>query len=201
MLSGWVLLPLCACLFWSTPGITGFPASGLPAETGPDEQLERVEALGRLINRRLSLMKDVAAYKWEHRIPIEDLQREKEVLESSIQAAESMGLNPTASSRFFEQQIELAKSVQQYWFDQWESKGFEQYDYADLTTEIRPVLLELGDKILFSVANLDLQQDLKRKKIKRLSRRFAGTINTIGVARTDKKALFESVQKIITKRS
>ena len=146
-------------------------------------------------------MKDVAAYKWEHRIPIEDLQREKEVLESSIQAAESMGLNPTASSRFFEQQIELAKSVQQYWFDHWESKGFEQYDYADLTTEIRPVLLELGDKILFSVANLDLQQDLKRKKIKRLSRRFAGTINTIGVARTDKKALFDSVLKIITKRS
>ena len=37
--------------------------------------------LGALVRDRLSLMNNVAAYKWAHGLPIEDLAREQIVLE------------------------------------------------------------------------------------------------------------------------
>lgn len=101
-----------------------------------------------LVAQRLSYMKDVAAYKWQHKLPIENQTREAVVLESAVAQGLRFGLMATGSRSFFNVQIEAAKEIQQYWFDQW-----RQYpdripqDTADLNTVIRPMLLVLGENI------------------------------------------------------
>lgn len=48
-----------------------------------------------LINERLGIMEDVALYKAENNLPVEDLARELIVVENAILAAESAGLAST----------------------------------------------------------------------------------------------------------
>lgn len=55
-------------------------------------QAYQYEQTARLINERLSYMKDVAGYKAEQHLPIEDLTQEKKVLDQSLSEADSLGL-------------------------------------------------------------------------------------------------------------
>lgn len=54
-------------------------------------QAYQYDQTARLINERLSYMKDVAGYKAEQHLPIEDLTQEKKVLDQSVSEAESFG--------------------------------------------------------------------------------------------------------------
>ena len=56
-------------------------------------QASQYTQTARLVNERLSYMKDVAGYKAEQHLPIEDLTQEKKVLDQSLSEAESFGLN------------------------------------------------------------------------------------------------------------
>ena len=53
-------------------------------------------ALGELVNQRLSLMKDVAGYKAQQHLPIEDLAQEAKVLASAQAEAGRLGLEPAS---------------------------------------------------------------------------------------------------------
>ena len=57
-------------------------------------------AIGELVNQRLSLMKDVAGYKAQQHLPIEDLAQEAKVLASAQAEAGRLGLEPTPPRRF-----------------------------------------------------------------------------------------------------
>lgn len=82
-----------------------FALLSLPALADTDENAE----LYANMNSRLSYMQQVALYKWQHQLPIEDLAREKIVLAQSVTAAESLGITSAAITDFFQVQIELAK--------------------------------------------------------------------------------------------
>ncbi|MEI8616222.1 chorismate mutase [Shewanella sp. PP-He15 brown] len=82
-----------------------FALLSLPALADTDENAE----LYANMNTRLSYMQQVALYKWQHQLPIEDLAREKIVLAQSVTAAESLGITSAAITDFFQVQIELAK--------------------------------------------------------------------------------------------
>lgn len=151
--------------------------------------------LGQLANERLVYMKDVAAYKWVNRLPTEDLAREQLVLKNSMTSAEKYQLDPISTRQFFEQQIALAKTIQRYWFGQWERKGFEKYAYKDLNTVVRPALLSLGDEILRALHDLApwALSDLARQEGMPL---FIIELTTAGLRPEDKQALYESVMAI-----
>ena len=53
-------------------------------------------ALGELVNQRLSLMKDVAGYKAQQHLPIEDPAQEAKVLASAQAEAGRLGLEPAS---------------------------------------------------------------------------------------------------------
>ncbi|MFT5562315.1 MAG: cyclohexadienyl dehydratase [Candidatus Azotimanducaceae bacterium] len=108
-------------------------------------------ALDQLINARLSHMKDVAAYKWLHGLPIEDLAREKTVIRAARQTGLQSGLTIKSSRWFFTAQIEAAKEIQRYWFTEWQQTGAPQ-TAPDLGTEIRPKLIALGNQIVTALA-------------------------------------------------
>ncbi len=151
--------------------------------------------LVHLLDQRLSYMKDVAAFKWVNKLPIEDLQREEIVLNKSMSAAGDFGLDSLSTYSFFETQITLAKTIQQFWFDQWTKNGFVNYDYADLKTEIRPALLELGDDILRTLAELEPWQFTSREK-RQAKRLLMQEITVQGQKKRDRLPLDTAIFKV-----
>jgi chorismate mutase-like protein len=110
------------------------------------------DAVFERIADRLSLMKSVAAWKRANRVAIEDRAREALVLKNAIGAATAAGLDPATARPFFEAQIEAAKDVQSCWIRRWDANEVPPPQSApDLTTEIRPALLELDRALLDSI--------------------------------------------------
>ncbi len=152
--------------------------------------------LAELVNERLSYMKAVAAYKWEHKLAIEDLEREEIVIRSSMDQAGTFGLDSISTRMFFEQQIEAAKQIQHYWFKHWEKNGFEpDRNFGDLKTEIRPALLKLGKQIPVSISELRLWESPKISSRQDRSN-FIAHLTTEGLRNREKQRLFKAVMQI-----
>jgi cyclohexadienyl dehydratase len=134
-----------------------------------------------LVEQRLGYMKDVAAYKWQHSLPIENRERENVVLASAVNQGLRFGLTEDSSRRFFAAQIKAAKEVQAFWFKQWQTKPDSIPETAaDLKGEIRPALLHLGERI---TAQLVVSQlDLSSLSIEGLSSTTAGQLNVAAKA-------------------
>ncbi len=167
--------------------------SVLPSDLAP---APTVTVLAELINQRLSYMKDVAAYKWQHQLPIEDLVREQVVLQSSIEQAATFGLDSASTQSFFEEQITAAKLIQQYWFDHWEATGFDQQmNFRDLNTEVRPALLDLGDQILAAISEVKLWEKppfyISKERFN-----FITSLTTEGLRFKEKRILYEAANQI-----
>ena len=104
--------------------------------------------LDQLLQQRLGHMKDVAAYKWHHNLPVEDLKREEVVLRNASIQGLKYGLRVESNEHFFQLQIDAAKEIQRYWFDRWDSNpDLSPGLVPDLNNEIRPALIELGNQI------------------------------------------------------
>lgn len=108
---------------------------------------EPAPPLFEAIGERLSLMRDVAAHKWIHGLVIEDPARETVVIEAARADGLRRLLRPETVEPFFRLQMEAAKDIQRYWFDQWTDEGGPD-TAPDLTAEIRPRLLTLGVDIV-----------------------------------------------------
>ncbi len=139
MMRGWVILALAVAMLAGT-----VPASAAdPVKT----------AVFDGIRDRLALMKPVAAWKALRNVPVEDLEREKKVLQSSVGNAQAVRIDGSSVSAFFEAQIAAAKEIQSCWMERWtQDPSKAPQDAPDLTTEIRPKLIDLGKKILKNVA-------------------------------------------------
>ncbi|MEC7370050.1 MAG: transporter substrate-binding domain-containing protein [Pseudomonadota bacterium] len=104
------------------------------------------------ISTRLGLMKAVAADKWLANRPIEDLQRETDVLRKSAYAGLRVGITIDSNNRFYQAQISAAKSIQHYWFNHWrDQSGPDKGD--SLVKVIRPKLISLGESIASLLKN------------------------------------------------
>ncbi|MEM8607850.1 MAG: transporter substrate-binding domain-containing protein [Myxococcota bacterium] len=104
--------------------------------------------LADLLARRLAFMPDVAAWKRQRGIPIEDRSRETKVLAAAKEAAAAAGLDAVRAESFFALQIELAKRIQRRALDENDETGPLELD------RIRPVLITIGDRIVGALAEL-----------------------------------------------
>ncbi|MAV28106.1 MAG: chorismate mutase AroQ, gamma subclass [Gammaproteobacteria bacterium] len=125
---------------------------------------DREEPRG-LVEARLLLMKDVARYKWHHQRPIEDLARERVVLKHARSDALRHGLDVDSYAAFMNAQINAAKVIQQYWFRHWQ-RGHAPTVGPDLTTELRPELITLGERIAQSLSAPDRDRSPAMTSIK-----------------------------------
>ncbi len=112
------------------------------------EQQEAATALFDLINRRLSYMEDVALYKAQRNLPIEDKEREAVVIANTAQSAATSGIEVASAEHFFGTQIEVAKFIQRQVLEMHSAQQIETATPRDLSEEIRPELNELGDTML-----------------------------------------------------
>lgn len=117
---------------------------------GPESGLD---ALRKLLIERLALMEQVAAYKWNQRLPIEDPAREANVLNATLARSRAAGLDDGLARRFIVAQMEAAKFVQRYYFETWRKEGVETIaDVPDLKTNLRPRIGALSADLIVSVA-------------------------------------------------
>lgn len=120
-------------------------------------------ALFALIDLRLALMPAVADYKNRHNLPIEDVQQEQAVLARVAAQVHGSEVKVRAVQNLFRVQIELAKQVQRaVWQNQTEQTLVPTWAHGlDLNTDLRPVFLELSDRIVQELLRVPfaLQQD------------------------------------------
>jgi len=125
-----------------------------------------LEPLRQLIDERLLLAPDVARYKWNHHLAIEDLAREAELISKLARQANELGVPQAWSESFFRAQIQASKTVQSELFKGWEAARQERFpDEVDLATVTRPKLDRITDRLMHALAeNWPVLSDPKRRE-------------------------------------
>ncbi|MDQ9948255.1 MULTISPECIES: chorismate mutase [Acinetobacter] len=114
-------------------------------------QAYQYDQTARLVNERLAYMKDVAGYKAEQHLPIEDLTQEKKVLDQSLSEAESFGLNSETVKPFIVTQMNVAKAIQYRYRADWLSSPETNWKPQDLA-EVRLKISSLNTELLKNIA-------------------------------------------------
>lgn len=118
----------------------------------PLAQAYQYDQTARLVNERLAYMKDVAGYKAEQHLSIEDLTQEKKVLDQSLSEAESFGLNSETVKPFIVTQMNVAKAIQYRYRADWLSSPESNWKPQDLA-EVRLKISSLNTELLKNIAD------------------------------------------------
>jgi len=154
-------------------------------------QAYQYDQTARLINERLSYMKDVAGYKAEQHLPIEDLTQEKKVLDQSVSEAESFGLNSETVKPFIVTQMNVAKAIQYRYRADWLSSPETNWKPQDLA-EVRLKISTLNTELLKNIAD-----QLKKNNNKAPhSCGYMWSVQHHQLKEADKKALCTTLNKI-----
>jgi chorismate mutase len=119
----------------------------------PAADVEKIDRLLTLIGQRLGYMSGVAHSKWYSGAPIEDLPREREIIDAIGAQAAGYGLDAALAQEFFRAQIEASKIVQTARFREWKaSSPPPATGIPDLRRDIRPALDALTPALLSALA-------------------------------------------------
>jgi cyclohexadienyl dehydratase len=160
------------------------PAGAAPAFADPDAD---VRAVFQLMQDRLQLMKDVAAWKHARKAFVVDAEREQQVLEATIQQASELGIEAASARRLFSLQIRLAVRVQESWISSWRSGTTPPHDVRDLASQLRPQLDRLGTELLRSIY-LSLPE-FRRADFAARYTRYAKILEASGLTDSDRSEL------------
>jgi chorismate mutase len=112
-----------------------------------------VDRLLEVIEERLDTAPEVARTKWNTKAPIEDLRRDKQIIDGIAKSATAYGLDPHVAGTFFMAQIEASKAIQKTLHAEWTAKRQPAYaEVADLERDIRPVLDRLTPVMMRALA-------------------------------------------------
>lgn len=134
-----------------------FTAFSLSGRT-TTEDVGKMDALRAVIENRLMQMADVARYKWDHSIAVEDQEREAAILARTVTQAGELGIESDAANRLVIAQMTAAKMIQNRLIARWNTKAANDRQLPplrDLSTEIRPVISKLTQELLTSVKALE----------------------------------------------
>jgi chorismate mutase len=107
-----------------------------------------------LIKQRLDVAPEVARTKWNTKVPIEDLPREKQIIEAVAERAPEYGLDPRMAGIFFTGQIEASKIIQNALHAEWTARRQAPFaKVVDLGQSIRPVLDQLTPTMMRALAD------------------------------------------------
>jgi cyclohexadienyl dehydratase len=110
-----------------------------------------VREVADLIAARLELMEPVAAWKHAHSLPVVDEAREAQVLDTTVQQAQRLGIDPAAARALFSLQVQLARRVQQHHLQAWRDRGARSGPVRDLNSDLRPALDRIGSQLLRAI--------------------------------------------------
>jgi len=123
---------------------------GCTAVNPPPPSLDTLLAL---IDQRLAISEDVARSKWNSGAAVEDLARERDIVNAIGAQAVKYGLDPAFARAFFQAQIEASKVVQHTRLAQWRAANQAPFsNVPDLQRDIRPQLDRLTTELLTALA-------------------------------------------------
>jgi len=135
-------------------------------QSAASESAESLQRLRDVMTERLVIMEQIARYKWNAGVPVEDPDREAAILQKTLAMAVGGGLNPESATRVVRAQIEAAKIVQHTLFDQWRKTGAGKFAEApSLTETLRPEVSRLSRELIAALvaAQHDLDGCLARQ--------------------------------------
>lgn len=124
------------------------PAGAAPAFADPAAD---VRSVFQLLQARLQVMQDVAAWKHAHAVPVVDAERERQVLDATVEQARELGIDTESARRLFSLQIRLAVRVQESLIAGWRSGSAAPKQPPDLARQLRPQLDRLGAELLHAI--------------------------------------------------
>jgi len=128
------------------------PAAASPAGGARSDE-QAIDRLLAAMRQRLDVAIVVARIKWNSGAPIEDLPRERQILDRVAAAAPAHGLEPARAREFFQAQIDAGKLVQRALHGQWRAAAQPPFpDAGDLARDVRPVLDRLEPELLDALA-------------------------------------------------
>ena len=140
------------------------------ANAAAPSKLQNADKLYSILIRRVDLMKWVAMDKWIHHKPIEDLPREKIVLQKTRKQAADAGIvNIDDLTRT---QIQIAKNEQHRWMEKWNKHGLHINQPAPTLNELRKQLDDLSSELIPS-----LQENLSSLRDDKLHPRLHTMLN------------------------
>ena len=152
------------------------------------------EDVASLINQRLSCMKDVAGYKANNHLAIEDLSQEAKVLSSTVLEADKLGLDGESVTFFIQAQMDAAKAIQYRYRADWLSvpeKGWQPEPLG----QVRAKISVLSTAILTSVSvKLSTGAQFTDKAV------FMKKLNQTHLKDSDKERLWYSLKQITLKK-
>jgi chorismate mutase len=167
-----------------------FAIVGVPAMYG-QSAIDRLQPLVKTSARRLVLAREVALAKWDSRAPVEDPDREAQVIKAAAQEGESKGRNRTFVANVFAAQIDANKLIQYSLLAAWHrAGGAPKHRPVSLTQDVRPPLDQLeADLIAELVGTEDIRtsascQDATAKAVaKYLAHRPLGSLLAVALDR------------------
>lgn len=133
--------------------LTFLPSTSIQPACRAQSTLDRADRLVRLVERRLELSVEVARSKWNSGRPIDDPQRERELLDRLV-AVRPPGLDEERVRAFFGAQIEASKQVQRALHEQWRAADQPPFADAPDLARLRPELDQVSLDLLRSLAEL-----------------------------------------------
>jgi chorismate mutase len=122
------------------------------APAAPRRDLASLDRLLRLMEERLTLMHEVARWKWNTGQPITDPQRERESLQSVVERGRGEGLDPDLVRSFFAAQMEAARLVQQADFERWKANEQQPFAGAKSLAVLRRRIDQLNGELIDALA-------------------------------------------------
>ena len=127
--------------------------AGCAAPPPAAHDVGKIDRILTLIGQRLRYMDDVARNKWNSGAAIEDLPREREIIDSLGKQAAGYGLDAGIAREFFRAQIEASKIIQRTRFAEWRAQNQPPFkDLPDLRDSIRPALDALTPELMKALA-------------------------------------------------
>ncbi|KMJ16551.1 chorismate mutase [Serratia marcescens] len=150
-------------------------------------------AIGELVNQRLSLMKDVAGYKAQQHLPIEDLAQEAKVLASAQAEAGRLGLEPASVRPFIAAQMDAAKAIQYRYRADWLASPGSGWQPRPLA-QVRPQIAQLSSQILQRLA-----ERLRAGPLGEADRAaFMASVDQVNLSDADKRRLADALLAVKT---
>ena len=158
----------------------------------------KLDTLFSKINERMGYMEDVALYKAQHQLAIEDLDREKVVLSKAKTSSEKFLISSESIEDFTTSMMSAAKAIQyRYRANLLSHRDLMNVEPRDLKNEVRPALIKLGIEINSSI--YEYLKDGSNISDSSFST-FSKSIQSKYLTEEDKIMVFKSLQKVKVKR-
>jgi len=109
--------------------------------------------LQKLIAERLEVGRQVAWIKYRNSLPVQDIQREAELMNSLVTKGQALGIPELTVQKFFTAQITASRVLQTQLIEGWQKGNtLPAYPPVDLRRDIRPQLDRISSEMLSLLA-------------------------------------------------